>query len=299
MERLRHHREYFGYGGSFKDGCWLLRLGACIFLAVLAVTIGAMVSTPPARAHSSILLHARGSAHILSTRLSTGTSLFSAHAGTASHSASMTTAVRRSSAAGGSCHPPDTSVVVQSGETLGGIAMAHGTTWDVLAAYNHIPNANLIFPSQTVCIPAQTSHTAQAAPVVDTPVITLSNSGVSTPQVGHANPFTYGQCTWWANQRYFQLHGVYVPWATQADAWEWTARARDFGWQVSTSPQVGDIVDLQPWTQGAYGLGHVAVVERILGNGDVIASNMNWGATPGMVVNVEFTPGTGVTFIRL
>jgi N-acetylmuramoyl-L-alanine amidase len=114
---------------------------------------------------------------------------------------------------------------------------------------------------------------------------------------GMGNSFPYGQCTWWANQRYHQLHGIYVPWTTNANAWQWTARAYDYHWRVSRSPSVGAIVDLQPWVQGAYDLGHVAVVEQILGNGDVIASNMNWGAYYWEVVNVEFTPGPGVTFI--
>lgn len=112
------------------------------------------------------------------------------------------------------------------------------------------------------------------------------------------NSFPSGQCTWWANQRYYQLHGVYVPWRTNANAWAWTARAYDFGWHVSRRPRFGDILDLQPWVQGAYGLGHVAVVERVLGNGHVIASNMNWGAYPRRVTFVEFAPGAGVTFIH-
>jgi surface antigen len=109
--------------------------------------------------------------------------------------------------------------------------------------------------------------------------------------------FPYGSCTWWADQRYFQLHGVFVPWHTQANAWEWTARAYEFGWHVSSKPVVGAIIDLQSGVQGASGLGHVAVVEKILSNGHVIASNMSWGAYPWQVTDVEFTPGPGVTFI--
>jgi len=180
---------------------------------------------------------------------------------------------------------------VQAGDTLGGIATRYGTTWATLASYNHISNPNLIYPQQTLCIP--TSPTGQTSSG------SVSHIPAALPQVGRANLFPYGQCTWWASQRYYQVRGVYIPWTTQADAWEWTARAHDFGWQVATTPQVGDIIDLQPWTQGAYGLGHVGVVESILPDGHVIASNMNWGTTPWMVVNVEFTPGAGVTFIRL
>jgi surface antigen len=122
--------------------------------------------------------------------------------------------------------------------------------------------------------------------------------GSARSPVGTGNYFPYGQCTWWANQRYFQLHRVFVPWRTQSNAWQWTARAYQFGWHVSRSPTVGSIIDLQPWVQGAYGLGHVAVVERVLRNGHVIASTMNWGAYPWRVTYVQFAPGPGVTFIH-
>jgi surface antigen len=88
-----------------------------------------------------------------------------------------------------------------------------------------------------------------------------------------------------------------VPWTTQSNAWQWKDRARNFHWRVSSSPSPGAIVDLQPWVQGAYGLGHVAVVERILNNGHVIASNLNWGAYPEQVTYVEFVPDAGVSFI--
>ena len=88
-----------------------------------------------------------------------------------------------------------------------------------------------------------------------------------------------------------------MPWKTRADAWEWANRARDFHWRVSSRPAVGDIIDLQPWVDGAYGLGHVAVVEKVLRNGHVIASSMNWGRYYWEVTDAEFSPGAGVSFI--
>jgi surface antigen len=127
-------------------------------------------------------------------------------------------------------------------------------------------------------------------------ILTMSTQPLLSTQ-GSLNLFPYGSCTWWANQRYFQLHGIYVPWRTQSNAWQWTDRAEEFGWEVSSSPIVGAIIDLQPGVQGASWAGHVAIVERILSNGDVIASNMNWGAYPWQVTLVEFAPGPGVTFL--
>ena len=182
------------------------------------------------------------------------------------------------------CSSGDRVYMVVSGDTLGAIAMRYNTTWRRLASYNKLANPNLIYIAEHICIPGGSS-------------VSHGPSTGSAAVFGMGNFFPYGQCTWWANQRYHQLHGIYVPWTTGSDAWQWNARAFDFHWRVSSSPTVGAIVDLQPWVQGAYRLGHVAVVERVLNNGDVIASNMNWGAYYWQVTNVEFTPGPGVTFI--
>src|SRR5437868_4828683 len=43
------------------------------------------------------------------------------------------------------CSHGDQAYVVMSGDTLGGIAASHNTTWGRLASYNHIANPNLIF----------------------------------------------------------------------------------------------------------------------------------------------------------
>jgi LysM repeat protein len=177
------------------------------------------------------------------------------------------------------CSSGDQAYVVANGDTLGGIANHYHTTWQRLASYNHIADPNLIYINQTICIPGKAP---QGPP----------------PVKGIGNFFPAGQCTWWASQRYYQLHGIYVPWMKQSDAWQWQDRAKDFHWQVASRPNVGDIINLQPWVEGAYNLGHVAVVERVLGNGDVIASNLNWGVFYWEVTNVEFSPGPGVTFIR-
>lgn len=174
------------------------------------------------------------------------------------------------------CADGDLAYATRSGDTLSGIAASYRMDWQHLAAYNHIAEPYTIYPGEIICVPHQTTH---------------------QPVKGENNPFPYGQCTWWASQRYHDLHGIYVPWISQADAWQWKDRAHQFYWHVSSKPSPGAIIDLQPWVQGAYGLGHVAVVERILTNGHVIASNMNWGAHPSQITDVEFAPGPGVTFI--
>ena len=177
----------------------------------------------------------------------------------------------------GPCSNGDHVYVVASGDTLGAIAAHYKVSLQRLASYNHIANPNLIYVNQTICIPKAT----RPAP----------------PVKGTGNFFPYGQCTWYANQRYYELHHIYVPWITNSDAWQWKYRAYDFHWRTSSMPSIGAIIALQPWVQGAYGLGHVAVVEKILHNGHVIASSMNWGVYYWKVVYTEFSPGPGVTFI--
>jgi len=44
--------------------------------------------------------------------------------------------------------------VVQRGDTLWRIAIAHDTTWEILAEYNNLENPHLIFPGQVIRIPA-------------------------------------------------------------------------------------------------------------------------------------------------
>lgn len=53
-----------------------------------------------------------------------------------------------------SCARGDQAYTVGSGNTLSGIAARYHTTWQRLASYNHIHNANLIYPDQTICIPS-------------------------------------------------------------------------------------------------------------------------------------------------
>ena len=155
----------------------------------------------------------------------------------------------------------------------------------------------LLFVGGALSIHVTGAH-AQSLRSANNSAATTAHTSASNPPTGSYNWFPYPACTWWGDQRYHELHGVYVPWATQSNAYQWTARAYQFGWKVSTRASVGAIINLQPWVQGAYGLGHVAVVEKVYSDGSVLASNMSWGSNPYQVVDVHFYPGSGVTFIQ-
>lgn len=125
-------------------------------------------------------------------------------------------------------------------------------------------------------------------------------TGLPTPPPGTGgyDSFTYGQCTYWADLRYHQLTGFWVPWG--GNAWEWAGGARASGWNVSSSPHIPSIIVLQPGVQGAGSFGHVAVAERMNSDGSVYASNWNWFANGGGWAtwsSWNFTPGPGVSFV--
>jgi len=188
-----------------------------------------------------------------------------------------------------SCPAGDQAHTVVSGETLGNIAMSNNTTWQALVQHNHLSNGNMIYPGQTICLPGKASGGGQAA---QSPAHPAPSNGPT----GSGNAFPYGQCTYWADERYHRLYGVYVPWMTNSNAWQWTSRANEFHWNVSSTPTVGAILVLQSGVQGAGGYGHVAVVEKILDSGHVMTSNMNWGGGAS-VTYVEFAVGSGVSFV--
>jgi surface antigen len=132
-------------------------------------------------------------------------------------------------------------------------------------------------------------------------------------QSGDGNNFPQGQCTWWADERYHQLAGYYVPWnhTGEANAYQWLAQAESFGWNTASSPpkKIPSIICLQGSAgQGVESsLGHVAVVERINSDGTVLTSGMNWRVGPlfstdlntggYLVRQVTFKTGPGVSFI--
>lgn len=181
------------------------------------------------------------------------------------------------------CPTEDQAHMVMSGESLSSIAMNNHLTWEALAQHNDIANPDMIYAGQTICLPGNTSGGQAIPPPSHAPI-------------GNGNLFPYGQCTYWADERYHRLAGVYVPWMTNSNAWQWTTRANEYGWNVSSRPIPGAIIVLQAWVQGAGGFGHVGIVEKVLSNGNVLTSNMNWGG--GVVVTyIQFAPGPGVTFI--
>ena len=126
-------------------------------------------------------------------------------------------------------------------------------------------------------------------------------AGLPTPppafggDVGGLNRFFYGQCTYWANMRYHQLTGLWIPWLGNANQWYYGAQST--GWVVSATPKLHSIIVLQAGVQGAGGYGHVAIVEQINPDGSVLTSDYNWDGHWAQETSVPFSSGPGVSFV--
>jgi len=118
--------------------------------------------------------------------------------------------------------------------------------------------------------------------------------------VGNGNPFASSysdQCTYWAQERYHQLTGIWSPFT--GNAYEWLSEARTAGWKVASSPpDVPSIICLQAGAgQGLLSnFGHVAIVEKVNSDGSVKTSNYNWPIGTKNTT-VTFHQGPGVSFI--
>ena len=147
------------------------------------------------------------------------------------------------------------------------------------------------------------SLVAQQAATATANIQRGNSNSYSTPPPGQyygggggPNRFAFGECTYWANIRYHQLTGYWVPWS--GNAYQWAYGARASGWVVSSTPKVPSIIVLQPGVQGAGWLGHVAIVESINKDGSVSTSNFNWynGGGWDILSYYTFHPGSGVSF---
>ncbi len=103
----------------------------------------------------------------------------------------------------------------------------------------------------------------------------------------YAPPQTSGNCTWYAYGRFGEILGR-NPGLPTGNAGTWYGECSNY--QKGRTPRVGAVV---VW--GNYGdAGHVAVVEEIKENGNIVTSNSAWDST--YFYMQELTPGSGYTW---
>lgn len=187
--------------------------------------------------------------------------------------------------------PPIDGVVytVKSGDTPDSVAGAYAANKERIISFNDLEISGLTVGSRIV-IPGGTMPEDQR-PGYQAPVnratsnyggtsgyrVSSTIAGMRSGSVG--NKYAWGYCTWYAYERRAQMGlttGSY--WG---NARTWAIYARADGYVVSRTPTVGAILVDQ---SGYYG--HVAVVESVGPNGDIVISEMNNAAYGGFgVVN--------------
>jgi len=108
-----------------------------------------------------------------------------------------------------------------------------------------------------------------------------------------SGPYPFGRCTFYAWLRDTRLTGLH-----NAGTWDNFARGR--GFRVGSTPAPNSTVVFEANVQGAGHLGHVGHVERVLGNGWFLLSEMNftWNGGGNSIVSYRFAhAGPGVSFI--
>lgn len=110
-----------------------------------------------------------------------------------------------------------------------------------------------------------------------TAVIVLFCTIIPSMPVYARNPFSSGQCTWWAYERLTQLLG-YEPPVISGNAGGWYDNCVSRGYTRGSEPQKGAIVC---WNNG-YGndSGHVAIVEDVYSD-HISISEYNWNTPHG------------------
>jgi surface antigen len=93
--------------------------------------------------------------------------------------------------------------------------------------------------------------------------------------------FPRGQCVRWAYTKRPDIvnRGIRKFAIRDWNARRWADNARKAGFPVDRKARRGDVAVWQPGVLGAGSLGHVAFVEKVLGNGGIRVSEVNFNGT--------------------
>ncbi|WP_020006986.1 LysM peptidoglycan-binding domain-containing protein [Salinicoccus albus] len=175
---------------------------------------------------------------------------------------------------------------VKSGDTLSKIARAHGMNYRTLMNNNNI-SSHIIHPGQTLSVNGSSSgssSSSSSSASSDNSSSESASQNVSAPAPSStsngANHYWWGECTWYVFERRDEMgKPVGNDWG-HADNWDDEARAD--GYTVNNSPSVGAIMQANAWTNNTWGMGHVAIVEKVNADGSILVSEMNFGSGQGV-----------------
>lgn len=163
---------------------------------------------------------------------------------------------------------------VGRGESVEKLATKYKTSVARITAYNDLelskPKAGqkIIIPSGV--LPAS-ERPGYEPPIATGQQYVGSSSTINGMNVmaTAGNRYAPGNCTWYAYERRQQLGSPVGSFWGNANTWDDSARAA--GYTVNNTPKAGAVL-----VNNAGYYGHVAIVERVLDNGDVYLSEMNY-----------------------
>lgn len=186
----------------------------------------------------------------------------------------------------------------KSGDTVQSVADKYKSDVNLITTYNDLEISGLT-PGLKIIVPngilPETERPGYVAPVAYTAFYGTGFGGDTwfikrgTAMYG-GNTYAYGNCTAYAFDRRTELGlGVSSHWGN-ASTWAYSAAAE--GYVVNNSPSVGAIM------QNSGGFGHVAIVEKVLDNGDIQVSEMNASVAGGgyNVVSGRTIPASSVGY---
>jgi surface antigen len=162
----------------------------------------------------------------------------------------------------------------KKGESVNGLAGKYDTSAQRITLYNDLDlkgptsGQRLIIPNGVLPRSERPGYEEPRAATSGYGAGYTAGVSSSMARASAGNRYAPGNCTWYAYERRMQL-GMPVG-SFWGNANTWAINARAAGMLVNNTPSAGAVlVD----TAGFYG--HVAVVESVRGNGDIVVSEMN------------------------
>ena len=172
---------------------------------------------------------------------------------------------------------------------------ANGMNYRTLMSINNI-SGHIIHPGQTLKLSSNASSSSSSSSSSSNASSNSDNSSSASSSSNSSSSYNapapssatswgtnwyyWGDCTWYAFERRKQLgKPVGNSWGNASN---WAGQARSAGYSVNNTPSVGAIIQAHAWTNNAWGMGHVGVVERINPDGSILISEMNFGTGKGV-----------------
>lgn len=175
---------------------------------------------------------------------------------------------------------------VKDGDTLESIAEKYKSDKDRIILFNNLELSGIKVGAQILVPNGQLPEADRPGYVAPRQSTTSLFSGysyasytgngsfmyINRAATSDGNRNYYGQCTWYAWERR-QAIGRPLPGIVLGNAYSWASTLGAAGYLVNHTPAVGAVLQT---SSGGGGFGHVAIVEGISANGDVMVSEMNF-----------------------